>query len=144
MRSKGCALGVEPLHSKGHVRADENMASTQGSAERRRNRILSLLIVLAMSSLGVWLDLARPVWLRPPLLAYTPALYSLLPLAWLPALAICAKFRLINGRLFLLLISVGLLMGNCFWFTLTAPRTTPELPYLGAKGELSCYSTTLS
>src|SRR6185503_14095966 len=118
------------------MRAGESITSSPGSTRPRPNPRLSLLMIVASFSLGIWFDLARPLWPRPPLFVLMPAVYALLPLAWLPALVVCALFRILNLRL-LVLTGVVLLMGNCFWFVLTAPRTTPELPYLGANGELN-------
>ena len=118
------------------------MTTTQKKPKKIQKRIVSLLTIVIIILLGIWLDLTRPIWLKPPLFIYMPIMYALLPLAWLPVLAISTRFRLISG-LSRLLIGIVFLIGNCFWFTLTAPRLMPELPYLGVNGELSCHSTAL-
>lgn len=118
------------------------MTSTQKITKLWQNHIANFLIIMAMIILGVWLNLVRPVWLKPPLFIYMPLMYSLLPLAWLPVLAISSRFRIIS-RLRRLLIGILLLMGNCFWFMVIGPLFGPELPYLGANGELNCHSTAL-
>jgi hypothetical protein len=109
----------------------------------RQFLVLLFIAMLAMSA-GIWLDLVRPIWLGPPLFVYMPLVYVLLPLVWLPVLIFSSLWRRVGTWRVLALLVVFGILANCFWFTLTAPRTTPELPYLGSNGELRCRYELLS
>ena len=65
--------------------------------------------VVAVMLVGMGLMALWPVWLAPPLLAYTPVIYLALALAWLPTLIICALLRPTGERHgVVLLIVIGI------------------------------------
>lgn len=97
------------------------------------------LWLAASLSAGIWLDLARPIWLKPSVFNFVPAIHALLPLAWLPAMARFARLGASRGRL-PVWIAAAFLAGNGLWCILVSPRTASELPYLGANGKLSCHA----
>jgi hypothetical protein len=113
--------------------------------ERRNRWVLCVLIAAGAMAAGMLLDARRPFWLALPFLIYTPLVYALLPWLWLPLLIVCALLRRVRRwRVILLVLSLGILAGSC-WFALVAPRTGPELPYLGAQGAFQCrFSSTAS
>ena len=59
---------------------------------------LCAVLVLLMLSVGVALNIWRPVLLAPPWLEITGVVYSLIALAWLPALGVCVLLRPTGSR----------------------------------------------
>jgi hypothetical protein len=99
--------------------------------------VVALIAALLLCA-AVALDRSRPIWFGPPLHIYTPLAYALLPLIWLPVLILGAVLGIVRSwKLVLLLFILGALF-TCAWWALTGPRTGPEVPYLGANGDLTC------
>lgn len=64
---------------------------------------------------------AKPVWLAPPLLVYTPLVYVLLAYAWLPLLYL-AVVHLWPKRGWVLLLVIMLMCGQWLCWSSVAPR----------------------
>jgi hypothetical protein len=72
---------------------------------RQCNNIVFLVMVIGMGLTVLW-----PMWLAPPLLAYTALIYLLLSIAWLPTLMVCALLRPTGERhIVALLVGLGIL-----------------------------------
>jgi hypothetical protein len=71
---------------------------------------------------GLWLNSTKPIWLAPPLFVYTPVLYIVLMLAWLPLLYL-ALAHLMGRKRWLVLLLMGLIAcGQWFCWASIAPR----------------------
>ena len=74
------------VHSAPQQHMSPRNACTRDAASARRTTARLLVVAagwVALMALNIW----KPVWLTPPWLLYTPLLYALLLLAWLPVLA---------------------------------------------------------
>jgi hypothetical protein len=71
---------------------------------------------------GLFLNSTKPVWFAPPLFTYTPLLYVIIMVVWLPLLYF-ALARLINRNKWLALLLLGLIAcGQWFCWASIAPR----------------------
>ena len=74
------------VHSAPQQHMSPRNACTRDAASARSNTAKLLVAAagwVALMALNIW----KPIWLTPPGLLYTPLLYGLLALAWLPVLA---------------------------------------------------------
>jgi hypothetical protein len=90
-----------------------------------------LLVAFVALVLGIVLGATQPVWFTPPWVRYTPFVYTLLSLVWLP-LCLYGLWQLLqNKRSLFFLLAVLILVGQCCLSLTLAPA---ELGYLGIYG----------
>lgn len=112
--------------------------NNQGVRKQARQRTLLWLLWLLSLVAGVQLGIKRPLWFKPPLFPVTPLFYLLLSFIWIPAGAYIARKGVVQGRVRLMAAAVFGLIFACLLLLLLYPLVGPELPTLGATGELEC------
>jgi hypothetical protein len=96
------------------------------------------LWVFAVMVIGMVFSLARPVWLAPPLLQYTPLIYLASGLGWLVVYVVCIFRRPEGGwRIPLGILVVGVL-ASLVWLTLLGPNF--EFNLTSPFSDLNCTS----
>ena len=75
-----------------------------------------------MLVVGLLLNAAKPIWFAPPLLAYTPLVYTALALAWLPLLYGALTHLMRRSKLLILLLILVFACGQWFCWASVAPR----------------------
>lgn len=94
--------------------------------------------VLALVA-GVLLNATKPVWLSPPLFAYTPLVYIILALGWLPLLYFALAHLMDRRKLLVLVLVLSTACGQWFcWASIAPRRQILELFPGGAFSERRC------
>lgn len=114
-------------------------------AETRPPRAIGILYLVGAVfalAIGILLNATKPVWLAPPLFAYTSLVYIFLALAWLPLLYLALKHLVDRGRLLVLVLVLMTACGQWFcWASIAPRRQILELFPGGAFSEQHCEYT---
>ena len=109
---------------------------------RRTFGIRYLIGAVLTLAIVILLNATKPVWLSPPLFAYTPLVYIILALAWLPLLYFALTHLMGRRKLLVLVLVLLTTCGQWFcWASIAPRRQVLELFPGGAFSERRCEIT---